>query len=385
MKRGFFFTVGLTLLALAACNLPSPTRLASISPTVTAIPASPLNTPTTAPLQAIASPQIVDIHMLDVNNGWAVGESSVMRTDDAGTTWKDVTPPGVTMVGSSAGYFFMDAGNAWLVVPGSDPTSGMLYHTTDGGHSWSSGSIPFGGASLQFSDATNGWALVGLGGGMSHQAVAVFRTTDGGSSWNQVFTDDPGASGSTDTLPFVGDKNGIVALDQKRAVVTGSQPSSDFIYFYISQDGGTTWSQPSFTMPPDYAGAMTNASLPRFFGNNGILPVGLYANTPGTVFYLSADGGLTWTPSKPVVLNGKYSIASATDLFVWDGGPSLFVSHDAGSTWSSIAPNISIADTLMTFQFVNATTGWAVTGDASSHYSLYKTVDGGKTWSPQIP
>ncbi len=385
MKRLSFFTVGLTLLALVACNLPSPTRLASVTPTVVANTSAPLNTPTPVTQTVIASPQIVDIHMLDENNGWAVGESTVMRTDDSGTSWQDVTPPGVTTVGYSAGYFFMDANNAWLDIPASDPTTGTLYHTNDGGLTWSSGSSPFGGGSFQFSDAANGWALVGLGAGMSHESVAVFRTTNGGSSWNQVFTNDPNVPGSTDTLPFVGDKNGIVALDQKRAVVTGSQPSSDFIYFYISQDGGATWSQPAFTMPAGYAGAMTNAFLPRFFGNNGILPVGLYADTPGTVFYLSADGGLTWTPSRPVALNGKYSITFQTDLFVWDGGPSLFVSHDAGSTWSSITPNISIADTLMTFQFVNATTGWAVTGDASNHYSLYKTVDGGKTWSPVKP
>src|SRR5512140_256484 len=181
MKRGFFFTVGLTLLALAACNLPSPSRLASVTPTDTAIPPAPVNTPTSVTVAVIASPQIVDIHMVDGNTGWAVGETTVMRTVDAGTSWQDVTPPGVTTVGYSAGYFFMDASNAWLDVPASDPTTGMLYHTTDGGHTWSSDSSPFGGGSFQFSDASNGWALVGLGAGMSHESVAVFRTTNGGS------------------------------------------------------------------------------------------------------------------------------------------------------------------------------------------------------------
>jgi photosystem II stability/assembly factor-like uncharacterized protein len=39
----------------------------------------------------------------------------------------------------------------------------------------------------------------------------------------------------------------------------------------------------------------------------------------------------------------------------------------------------------MTFQFVNATTGWALTGDASNHHSLYKTSDGGSTWNILVP
>jgi photosystem II stability/assembly factor-like uncharacterized protein len=44
-----------------------------------------------------------------------------------------------------------------------------------------------------------------------------------------------------------------------------------------------------------------------------------------------------------------------------------------------------VTETLMTIDFVNASTGWALTGDASSHYSLYKTLDGGATWTALIP
>jgi hypothetical protein len=35
-------------------------------------------------------------------------------------------------------------------------------------------------------------------------------------------------------------------------------------------------------------------------------------------------------------------------------------------------------------QFVNASIGWAVTSDANSHYMLYKSVDGGATWTVLI-
>ena len=40
---------------------------------------------------------------------------------------------------------------------------------------------------------------------------------------------------------------------------------------------------------------------------------------------------------------------------------------------------------MVSMQFVNATTGWALTSDANSHRMLYKTVDGGATWTVLIP
>ena len=386
MNRKLIFPVFVLVLAILACNLPALTSKSPIQATTTVAPVTVLNTATAPKLPVVVSPQISDLQMLDASNGWAVGNGTIMRTDDGGTTWVDASPSGISSLDVTAGRFFLDANNGWVTISGTSLTTGTLYHTTDGGHTWSSTTIPFGGASLQFVDPTDGWALVGLGAGMSHEAVAVFRTGDSGNTWNQVFIDDPTVSGSSDSLPLVGDKNGIIALDGNRGWVTGAQPSSDFIYVYLSQDGGSSWTQQNIAMPSGYSGAMTNAFLPRFFGSStGVLPVGLYLDTPGTVFYLSSDGGLTWKPSTPVALNGEYSIASKVDFFLWDGGPVLSVSQDAGTTWSTVAPNINIKDTLMSFQFIDASTGWAVTGDVSNHYALYKTIDGGSTWLPLIP
>ena len=386
MFRKMIFPSIVLLLAILACNLPAATSKLPPTSTVTTGPGKASSTATLPTLPIIGSPQISDLQMMDVNNGWAIGNGKIMNTRDGGTTWYDVTPKDISGLDVIAGRFFLDPSICWVTIAGADLNSGTLYRTIDGGITWISKSIPFGGASLSFTNSSDGWALVGLGAGMSHEAIAIFRTSDGGTEWNQVFINDPTVTGSSDSLPVVGDKNGIVALDGSHAWVTGSQPSSDFIYFYASKDSGATWSLSTIDMPGGYAGAMTNAFLPRFFGStNGILPVGIYSNTPGMVFYLSKDGGLTWKPSMPVVLNGDYSIASAMDLFVWDGGSALSISHDAGSTWSISAPNINFKDSLLSFQFVNATTGWAVTSDASNHYSLYKSTDGGSTWLAIIP
>ncbi len=221
---------------------------------------------------------------------------------------------------------------------------------------------------------------------MSHEAVAVYRTSDGGATWTRAIIDDPSVSGFSDSLPLVGDKNGISALDAAHAWVTGAQPSGDFIYVYATQDGGTSWVHQNFSIPAGYSQAMTSADLPVFFGSNqAVLPVLLLANTNAAVFYISQDGGQTWSATTPVAQGGFLAVASASDFFVWDGGAALNASHDAGASWTTITPNVNIKDNLVSFQFVNATTGWALTSDASSHHMLYKTTDGGATWTVLIP
>ncbi len=373
----------------AASPLPAtvlPSLPAASSPTVPAATetASPIPTTATLPtLQVASSPSIRALDMLDPNNGWALTDTGVVRTMDGGTTWYNATPGGLN--GAPASPFFLNTTTAWLAAGTGDPSTGTLYHTTDGGATWSTTTVPFGGGSLDFVDALHGWELIGLNAGMSHEAVAVYRTSDGGATWSRVFINDPSVSGSTDSLPLVGDKNGIAALDVNHAWVSGSQPSSNFIYVYATQDGGTTWSHQNFTFPAGYNGAMTGASLPLFFGSNeAVLPVLLFANNNGTEFYVSHDGGQTWSGTTPVPQGGFLAAASASDFFVWDGSAPLNVSHDAGASWSTVKPNVNIKDSMVSMQFINATTGWALTSDASNHHMLYKTVDGGAHWTALI-
>ena len=388
----------LILIFAAACGpalapLPTPTATPAAVATDTSAPVQPTPTLTatitSAPVKSLqvlgTFPSIQSIRMLDANNGWGLTQDQVLRTNDGGTSWYNATPAGMTDAGQTSTFFLNDT-TAWVVASGGDPTSGTIYHTADGGANWTSTAVPFGGGSMQFIGPTNGWILVGLGVAMSHEAVAVFRTSDGGATWSQVFTDAPQAVNTNDSLPFVGDKSGLAASDNDHAWVTGSEPMSDFIYLYSTQDGGRTWTGQTAVLPAAYAGAMTGSNPPRIFpGSELVLPVGIYANTAALVLYTSRDLGKTWIAGAPVPINGSASLPTPTDFFAWDGGPALYVSQDGGATWATVATDVNLKDSLSSFQFVDANTGWAITSDAAGNFTLYRTQNGGVEWDVLNP
>jgi photosystem II stability/assembly factor-like uncharacterized protein len=368
------------LLAVLACGVPS-TATAVPGPTDSVVPATAA--PTTPALPLATNPSLQTLDMLDANNGWGTGQNAVYRTADGGTTWFDATPSGIG--GTPLAASFVDANHAWVVVPVSEPTSGTLYRTSDGGVTWTAVGVPFSAGSLHFVDATHGWELIGLNAGMSHESVAVYRSDDGGATWTRAFVNDPVVSGATDSLPLVGDKNGIAATDAMHAWVTGSEPVTDFIYVYTSADGGATWAQQNLPFPGGFSNTMTSAALPVFFGAEGVLPVQIFADTNATEFYASHDSGGTWNLTAPLNQGGFIAVGSQHDFFVWDGGATLHASHDGGSTWTTVSPNVNLMDKMMYFQFLGGSTGWALTGDSSDHHMLYKTTDGGATWTALIP
>lgn len=378
-------TGGMALLVtMLACSLVSQVAPSLPAATESGSPVPAAAIPTIQSAHKVASPSIQTLEMVDTNNGWGTGEAGVVRTTDGGSSWFIAAPDGIS--GRPTAASFLDGSTAWVVYPSADFTSGTLYHTTDGGSTWNQVAVPFGGVSLHFVDASNGWVLFGLSAGMSHEAVAIFRSHDGGATWSQVFINDPNAAGSSDSLPLVGDKNGITALDASQAWVTGAQPSSDFIYIYHTSDGGKNWVQQDAAMPGGIRGAMTNTLLPVFFSaSEAILPVQLFADSNWTDFYLSHDGGQTWNASAPLNQGGLIAAGSPKDFFVWDGGASLNASHDAGSTWEMVTPNVNLKDNLNFLQFIGASTGWALASDSSGHDTLYRTTDGGASWTILVP
>jgi hypothetical protein len=406
IRRKLLPNLVMALLVLAACSpqagqvTPSmragtSTSLASASP-VTTVPSStaasiPIATETSIPpaLPVAASPALVRINFQDEENGWGIavnGNGAVLRTVDGGSTWLNATPPGTGSIGLSTSLSVLNSNHAWVLVPGTDFFSGTLYRTSDGGVTWSPSTVPFGGAYLEFLDSNNGRALADRGSAAGSEAVELFQTSDGGSNWTSVFHDDPGQPGSSDSLPLAGIKNGMTFRDARTGWVTGFLPADGDVYLYITQDGGLSWSQQKLPLPAGYAAYQYMAQAPLFFGKDGFLPLTTYkSRSADLTFYISHDGGLTWTgdpaDANRVIQPGLPAIADALHIWCWDGGTSLYTSRDGALTWDDTKVSLDLSGNLSWMEFVPGFTGWALTRlDTNGHSQLYRTSDG-VTWT----
>ncbi len=404
MRSKVFLIISVLLLAMGACIPAQPPA------NLTDIPVSIINTPfpteavtgTLLPpppgLPVVLSPALVRLDFQDANNGWGISAKnggSILRTVDGGTTWLNATPPGLTGIGYSSDLSVLDVNTAWVLVPNVDFFTGMIYHTSDGGATWTSVAVPFGGANLQFLDASTGRLLAGRGVGLGSNTVEMYQTSDGGATWLSVFNNDPTRPDSSGSLPLSGIKNGMTFLDANTGWVTGSRPVDGEVYLFVTHDGGASWAQQSIPLPAGYETYRYMPQAPVFFGRVGFLPLIIYqSDKTGFTFYSTHDGGTTWTGdptnAKSIIMPGRYAFADALHGWSWDGGTHLYATTDGAKTWVGMLTSLDLSGRVSQMEFIPGTagqfTGWALTSvDDAGHSQLYKTTNNGITWKSVIP
>ncbi len=376
-------------LLLPAC---SPAKVTSI-PHVVTLTISPLpgtETPVPATLSApqVSAPQFALLRMIDVSHGWAVTPNALLRTADGGVTWYDVSMNGVSDGLDTTSSFFLDADRAWiLIADASGPLSGgTLFHTKDGGVSWTSTAVPFGGGILDFLDPSQGWIMADRGMAAGSMAVAIYQTRDGGQNWEQVYANDPNLADSADSLPFSGDKTGFTSVDMQHAWVSGTVPVNNAIYLYGTSDGGRTWFAPKLSMPDGVGDTQVISYGPQFFSQqDGLFFTLMYGNINKLYIYVTHDSGQTWTPTTtPVPNGGAADFISIDDGFVWDSNQ-FYITHDGGDTWSKVLPNVSFGQDFAAMDFVTTKVGWVIVSDSNGKRALYKTTNGGLAWDKISP
>ena len=374
MKR--IITLVILALILSACSKP-----ATLTPTPT-VPVTAAPPTLSAPVSS--APAFTAIHMLDATNGWAITEAGVVRTNNGGVTWHDVTPDGVTKLGFGTTFDFLDSNHGWVISGNnqSEPPSGTLYRTQDGGATWQSNAVNFFMGNLVFINASNGWMMANLSAGMGSNAVAVFQTTNGGATWKQTYINDPNQPGAATTLPLGGLKDGVTPIDMNNAWVGGITYAPGVIYLYQTQDGGKTWKLQPVQIPSGYDQAQFETTGPQFVSAQDAFMAVHTTNQYGTVMavYYSHDGGSNWALTPLMIPNGgTMNFASAMDGFVWNG-TEFYVTHDGAKTWTTVSPGVAFGDNFAGMDFVSTTTGFVLTNDTQT-VILYKTTDGGATWT----
>ena len=365
---------------LTACAAP-------VELTPTPYPDTPSPAEINAPL--VESPALVSIEFLNELDGWGVTETQIVRTNDGGITWYDVTPPEVTETGYSVDIFVLDNDHIWMQLPDVENflNGGSLYRTTDGGLTWTSSEVPFNRGDLNFLDANNGWVMSVLGAAAGSMGVSVFQTSDGGATWDQTYTNDPNLANAGDSLPLGGQKSGFTALNMKTAWVYGLTYEPGAVYLYRTEDGGANWAEQSLPLPPGVENAELSVEKIEFISPNfGFLTMRITADNMNLAVYTSDDSGKTWSLTPTLIPgSGSADFLSVDEAVIYNGSQ-FYVTRDAARTWSIIPPDVLFDESFAGMDFVNALSGWVITVDPTTNERrLYRTSDGGATWFPVIP
>ena len=359
-----------------------------IESTPTPYPDTPSPAQITAPL--IETPSLVSIKFLNELDGWGVTETQIVRTNDGGITWYNVTPPNLTEAGYSVEADVLDNNHVWVQKADFDkaPNGGFLYRTSDGGTSWTEFMTPFSSGDINFIDENNGWMLAGLGVGAGSMGISIFQTLDGGATWEQKYTNDPNLTGAGDSLPLGGLKNGIAPLNMQTAWVYGVVYAPGNVYLFRTEDGGENWSPVSIDLP---AGAENSEvgidrdQIKFVSASDGFMVLRMAGDSTQTAVYTTRDSGNTWTLSPTLIPNGGASDFLSSEEAVIYNGEQFYVTRDAARTWTIIPPDIKFGETFAGMDFVKTLSGWVITLDPTNNQrSLYRTSDGGATWFPIV-
>jgi len=332
--------------------------------------------------------------MMDESRGWAFiyhfgsRYGSLLRTEDGGETWKNVTYQCEYRIAS-----ILDSDIAWGACGrGENVTAGGRYlvRTKDGGETWErmgyspEDDVSFDGAHsaiYRFSDANNGLLFAHSGVTINH--VNIYQTNDGGLSWNPI-TSVTLNRACNETLNMNNHNQRLFIVDH---CGSGSPCSPHTSY---SDDYGKTWNYSQISCEETVTPFWDYSDIPVFFADDGVLPI-KYAIVSeedgrlvgGMALYVTENNGVSWRPSGKLLTDnrrGDIQILSLHDVIVQCGND-LCVTRDGGQSWETIAttlpsPNSEDMEYIKQFEFINPLIGWANIGDGR----LYKTSDGGHTW-----
>jgi photosystem II stability/assembly factor-like uncharacterized protein len=382
MKR--FVLLVILVASLTACNAPMPSAPANLTPETVA-----LDVPVEINAPLIESPSLIKINFLNERDGWGMTETQIVRTNDGGITWYNVTPTDVTETGYSVDWFALDNDHVWIQQPDFQnyPFGGFQFITTDGGINWNRIAVPFSEAHISFLDSNNGWALADLGIGAGSNAVAVYQTNDGGATWAQKFINDPNHASASESLPLGGLKYGLVPLNMQTAWIYGVVYAPGTPYLFRTDDGGVTWSSVNLPLPTGSENADVGIEQMSVVSVNYVyLKMRALSDSSNLVIYVSSDAGKTWTLTPTLIPGGGDADFFSDGEMILYNREQFYVTRDAARTWSIIPPDIKFGVSFFSMDFASPDTGYVISQDpTTNHRSLYRTDDGGATWFPVIP
>ena len=329
------------------------------------------------------------------------------RTTDGARTWSDVTPaaarPMLATLNSYQALDPVDGDHAYLAVSratsddGGPPSTTAVFATADGGRTWTESAVfktSAPAAGLSFTDASHGWLLLSQAfSGPAQPVTWLYQTSDGGLRWSPAATAaPPGNYGMNDmcrplNLTFLTATTGWVTI--------GCRGEPEFL---VSQDGGGSWAAQPLPLPAGSLGTAGGPAFlngPQFVSGTGFLTVAPPA--PGTPSLLDTrNGGQTWQLLTLPSGAGQYPqvkfFTPADGVLVTAGsqealGPVFYVTADGGQSWTPVPQGIHFTQDGEAIDFASQQAGlaWNSGGSTVPAPPLYATTNSGRTWHLFIP
>ena len=357
----------------------------ALSPSASAVPPVTAQSSTTLTMIRGTGGPLDSVHMINKAQGWGIANQYVLRTNDGGKSWSNVTPTGMEAVVSTIPAeglssfevkgAFLDAQTAWIAAPGLDRIA--LFRTEDGGRTWQATELvvpttqqvyPIDIISLTSLNAETGWLLPSTGMAAGQGFVELYQTQNSGATWRLIAEAKETASGEIGSISSGGQKSGVSFRDTVHGWLTGHS-MGNAIYVYRTKDGGLTWEFQELSLPNGYTaeGGSAQSNPATFFDDQkGLMPIYLGSTSPSInlFFYITKDGGDSWSSTTPV--------SSPTNDFVWNWSDAthgfvaeedtgiLYSTSDGGKTWSkSTLGGLKFSQ----LDFVSPSVGWGISED----------------------
>ncbi len=294
--------------------------------------------------------ELWDICFLDSQNGYATGKDNViLKTDNAGLIWDTINPgyntwyEGIQFVNDSVGFM-------------SGYYDSVYFKTTDCGNVWEKVDIfpenkSFWVYNVYFLNADTG-VLSGQTGSNPNYFDWIFKTVNGGITWYVV--DSSLSLSSSREFCFINADTGFSLGDT----------------YYANQirrtiDGGENWQ-----LYPDYVGSWFSKDIE--VSNTGF---GFSVGYSGQI-YKTGNYGDSWEKAYTSLDSWSFIVSQiASDSVVYAStytpmGGGFFKSMDCGLTWEKIMSEVRY------IHFLSKDYGYL-----GESFDVYKTMDGGETYS----
>jgi hypothetical protein len=276
--------------------------------------------------------------------GWGIapgadGIGHILRTDDGGETWREISPPQPLTPYSfvlEPAVHFRTSDHGWVSYSGTD----LIWTTRDGGRTWQPSQLEFTaffGGDIHNLDNNQVWFFQYVDAGMMKIRTVIYSSSDGGNTWTKLL--DP----YTDVVIQGFEKTGIDFINPQYGWLTRdfwgviSNPSLE-----ITKDGGKVWESIDIPPPPSasnlYDTCMCALHDPRLFSESvGSLRMSCQCGTSESPYfknylYSTGDGGGSWEVE--YIPEGDFHYISPRIFYVV--GREIYRSDDIGVNWDFV-------------------------------------------------